>query len=372
MAWHHLQYVLGLKKLGHDVLFIEDSDDYPSCYDPTTHAVSTNARYGLRFAQLAFAKLGLADDWTYYDANQDAWFGPACRTAIDFCQGADVFLNVSGVNPVRAWLDRVPVRVFIDTDPAFTQIRHLTDEDARLRALQHNAFFTFGELIETPHSGIPDDGLSWQATRQPVVLDAWPPDVGPASGAFTTVMQWDSYRPIQFGDQHYGMKSESFDLVRDLPSRIALPLEIAMGGTSAPRAELEALGWRIVDPLTIARDPWKYQEYITKSRGEFSVAKHGYVVSRSGWFSERTACYLAMGRPAIVQETGFSKYLPCGSGLWAYDDKISAIEAIENVAANYQAECRAARELAMEFFDSRKVLGSLLERACSYHAADTV
>ena len=368
MAWHHLQYVLGLKQLGHEVLFLEDSDDYPSCYDPSTHVIGTDPSYGLRFADQAFARLELADCWAYYDAHRKRWYGPASDSAMRFCRDAEVLINVSGVNPIRRWLESIPVRVLIDTDPVFTQIRHLNDQAARDRAAQYNAFFSFGELIETSDNSIPDDGLDWHATRQPVVLDAWPADEGAADGRFTTVMQWDSYPAIEFDGQRYGMKSESFDIVRRLPGRVKRPLEIALGGSSAPRQELQRLGWRLVDPLAVTRDPWTYQAYLHSSRGEFSVAKHGYIAGRSGWFSERTACYLATGRPAVVQDTGFSRHLPCGEGLWAFDTADSAKEALQQVDVNYRAQCRAARDLAAEYFDSRKVLPSLLERSATFAA----
>ena len=363
MAWHHLQYVLGLKQLGHDVLFLEDSDDYPSCYDPSTHVVGTDPTYGLKFATEAFARLDLADCWAYYDGHQNRWHGPAGDKASSFCRDAEVLLNISGVNPLRSWLDRIPVRVLVDTDPVFTQIRHLNDRAARERAGQHSGFFSFGELIETSESNVPNDGFDWHATRQPVVLDAWPTSEGPADGRYTTVMQWDSYPAVEFNGKRYGMKGDSFELVQGLPGRVTHLLEIALGGRSAPRTELEQSGWRLVDPLAVTRDPWTYQQYVRGSRGEFSVAKHGYVVGRSGWFSERTACYLAMARPAIVQDTGFSRHLPCGAGLWAFHDADSAIEALDGVAADYPSQCRAARDVAAEYFDSRKVLQALLERS---------
>jgi hypothetical protein len=365
MAWHHLQYVLGLKRLGHEVLFLEESDDYPSCYDPTTHQVGTDPTYGLQFTKQAFDRLGLDAHWAYYDAHRTQWHGPAAGQVDDFCYDADVLLNISGVNRLVYSLQRIPVRALVDTDPAFTQIRNLTNETARSRAVQHNAFFSFGEAIETGQSTIPNDGFRWQATRQPVVLDAWPMSDGPSHGPFTTVMQWESYPPVEFERGRFGMKSESFDMIRDLPRRVASPLEIALGGETAPRRELQLRGWRIADPLSVTRDPWTYQAYLRSSRGEFSVAKHGYVASGSGWFSERTACYLAMGRPAVIQDTGFSKHIPCGAGLWAFHDTETAAHAIEEVEADYHRQCGVARELAAGYFDSQTVLRSLLERAFS-------
>ena len=174
LAWHHLQYVLGLARLGHDVVFLEDSDDFPSCYNPITNArASADPSYGLVFTTQTFERIGLGGCWAYYDAHTAQWLGPMAAGARDFCGTADLCLNLSGMNPVRPWLEGIPVRALIDTDPAFTQIRHLTDPEARERARQHTAFFTFGENLPARRSTIPDDGLPWRATRQPVVLDAW-------------------------------------------------------------------------------------------------------------------------------------------------------------------------------------------------------
>jgi hypothetical protein len=369
MAWHHLQYVLGLKLLGHEVLFLEDSDDYPSCYDPSTHQVSTDAAYGLAFAQHAFEKLGLNDQWAYFDAHTSIWCGPAASRAVQFAGEADVVINISGVNPLRHWMTDIPVRVYIDTDPVFTQVRHLTDAHSLDRAKLHNFYFTFAELIPHADCDVPLDGFNWQPTRQPVVVDAWPQLAPPKAGALTTVMQWDSYPAVEYAGRHFGMKSDSFKQYLELPSRVTTELEIALGGNSAPRAELAKSGWRIVDPLAVTRDPWTYQDYLGRSRGEFSVAKQGYVDSKSGWFSERTACYLASGRPAIVEDTGFSRVLPGGCGLLPFHDLDSAIDAIDHLQSKYGEHCESARELAREYFDSAVVLTSLLERAFSAHRA---
>jgi hypothetical protein len=373
LAWHHLQYVLGLARLGHDVLFIEDSDDYPSCYDPIRGVTDVEPSYGLAFAARAFGRLGLGAQWAYHDAHTASWLGPAATRAPEACASADVVLNVSGVNPLRPWWAAAPVRVFIDTDPAFTQIRHLHDERALDRAREHTAFFTFGENVgssrrvgstigEAP-ADCPSDGLPWQPTHQPIVLDAWPITRGPANGAFTTVMQWDSYQVREHGGRTYGMKSLSFESYVDLPARVDARLEIALGSPTAPRAELIDRGWAVRDPLEVTRDPWTYQAYIQRSKGEFSVAKHGYVVSRSGWFSERSACYLASGRPVVVQDTGFSNWLPTGSGILAFETPDGAVAAIEAVTADYARHCRAARDIAETYFDSDAVLTELLDRS---------
>lgn len=363
LAWHHLQYVLGLRDLGHDVYFIEDSDDYPSCYDPARGVVDTDPSYGLRFAAHAFERLGLGERWCYYDAHTDTWLGPLASRVLEICESAELLLNLSGVNPLRSWLAEVPRRAFVDTDPAFTQIRHLTDSHARALATVHNSFFTFAENIARGDCLVPADGFTWQPTRQPVQLDAWTVTPGQREGSWTTVMQWDSYRVREYERRRYGMKSDSFELFVDLPARVGRVFEIALGSESAPRDLLRAKGWRLLDPLEVTRDPWSYQEFIRASKAEWSVAKHGYVASRSGWFSERSAAYLASGRPVLTQQTGFSDWLPTGAGLLAFETMDEALAGMEEIDAAYEHHSRAARELTEAFFDARKVLTHLIERA---------
>lgn len=364
MAWHHLQYVLGLVRLGHDVLFIEDSDDYPSCYDPSRDCVDTDASFGLQFTAAAFKRLGLDTQWAYYDSHSSRWDGPAGDRAAAFATSADLLLNVSGVNPLRPWTVDVPVRVLIDTDPVFTQVRHLQDTAARERAEAHNAFFSFGELFGASGTSIPDDGFRWHPTRQPIVLDAWPVSEGPENGSFTTVMQWQSYAPCRYDGQYYGMKADSFVDYCAIPASVSEKFELAAGGR-APLELLRQHGWQTMSSLEVTSDPWTYQRYIIQSKGEFSVAKHSYVAARSGWFSERSACYLAAGRPVVLQDTGFSKTLPTGVGLCAFESPESAIAAVRDVAGDYLKHCRAAREIAEAYFDARLVLTTLIEAAFS-------
>ena len=363
LAWHHLQYMMGLTRLGHDVYFVEDSDDYPSCYDPERHIKDTDPTYGLEFTKRSFEKVGSADRWAYYDAHTKRWLGPCADKILGICQTADLLLNLSGVNPIRPWLSWIPTRVLIDTDPAFTQIRHLTDPSARNLALKHTAFLSFGQNIGRSHSTIPQDGFAWRATRQPVVLDAWPLTPGPADGNFTTIMQWDSYPAREFKGQRYGMKSDSFGPYADLPAKAGCIFELAVGSPAAPLDLLSSKGWLVRDPLEPTRDPWTYQRHIQQSKAEFSVAKHGYVVTRSGWFSERSAAYLASGRPVVVQDTGFSDWLQTGSGVIPFNTPEEALAGIDEINSRYEFHCRAARTIAEEYFDARKVLPHLIECA---------
>lgn len=364
MVTSNLQYLLGLSRLGHDVYFVEDSDDFESCYNPVTMEMGADPTYGLEFAGRALERIGLGDHWAYWDAHTARWLGPSADDILQVCAKADVVLNLCGVNPLRPWLRDVPARAFVDEDPAFTQIKHLTNPAARELALHHTAFLSFGENIHTNRSAIPNDGLPWQPTRQPVVMDAWPVTPAPKHGKFRTVMQWDSYPAVKFHGRRYGLKCDSLGPYMDIPQRAGNILELAIARLPSETGRLlQAKGWSLCDPGEPSRDPQAYQHFLQQSKAEFSVAKAGYVVSRSGWFSERSACYLASGRPVIVQETGFSEWLPTGAGVLSFNHPDEAVAAIEEVNNRYEFHCRAARAVAEEFFDARKVIPMMLERA---------
>jgi hypothetical protein len=361
MIWSNLQFLMGLASLGHDVWFVEDSDDYPSCYDPTRQVTDTDPTYGLDFAHAMFRHIGFAERWSYYDAHGSRWHGPAAGRIASILASADLMVNLCGMNPVRPWLRHIPVRALVDEDPAFTQIRHLVDDAARQRALDHNAFFTFAVNLGTQSCSVPDDGLPWRATRQPLVLDWIRRSPGLPLAAFTTVMQWESYPSREYAGRHFGTKSVSFQEYLRLPRRVRAALEVALGGAAAPREQLREFGWRVIDSVTPTRDLSTYQDYIACSKAEFSVAKHGYAITRSGWFSERSVAYLASGRPVVIQETGFSDWLPTGIGIVPFSSADEAVVAIDDVDSRYDLHCNAARALVEEYFDARKVLPRLIE-----------
>jgi hypothetical protein len=363
LVWHHLQYVLGLQRMGYEVLFVEDSHEYPACYHPVSFQLTEDPSYGLDFLKNVFAQHGLENKWAYFDYHTNRWFGKSEQEIKSFVDRSEIYINLSGVDPLREHFQKIPVRVFIDTDPAFTQIRHLTEEAYLEIAKKHNRFFSFGENFGNDDCLIPEDGFAWQPTRQPVVMNAWQ-DSGPANrkGNWTTVMQWDSYKVREFQGKQFGMKSTSFDAYMQLPKKIDDKIELALGSITAPREKLKSEGWQIADPLPVSLTPQAYQSYIDQSKGEWSVAKHGYVFSNSGWFSERSCSYLASGRPVIVQETGFSKFLETGKGLFSFSSVDEAVAAMQKVNLDYHQHCRDARNTAQEYFDSNKVLSSLLER----------
>ena len=362
-AWNPLQYVVGLDRLGYEVCFLEDSGDVPwSCYDPTRSVTDRDPTYGLQFAATIFERVGLGDCWAYYDAHTSRWFGPCAENIRERCANAELLLNLGLSNPMRPWTAEIPVRVLVDTDPAFTQVSHLTDNTLAGRAQQHTAFFSFGENIGKSGCFIPNDGFPWQPTRLPLVPDLWPMTPGSAQGAWTTVMHWNG-GGCEYGGVRYGMKNDSFSPYLDLPERVRQLFTVALGRPTAARQRLQAHGWVVTNPLEATRDPWTYQQFLRDSKAEFSVAKHGYVISRSGWFSERSVGYLASGRPAVLQDTGFSDWLPTGSGVISFHNPEEAIAGIQEISRRYEFHCKAAREIAEEYFEATKVLSHLIERA---------
>jgi hypothetical protein len=364
LAWHYLNYVLGLAELGYDVYYIEDSGDEPMCFDPKlTYRTSTDPSVGLQFAAKVFGRLGLSDRWAYYDAHTTTWQGPRAHDGREICETADFLLNISNWNPLREWSARVPVRALIDTDPGFTQIRNLTDPAFRRRCECHTVHFTFGANVGGPGNTVPADGFSWRATRQAVSLAAWPHTPGRSDGRYTTVMQWQPFTALAYQGQRLATKYESFPPFSELPRRLEERFELAIRGSAAPLSQLREAGWRLADIDAVSRDPWSYQSFIQASKAEFGIAKQGYVATRCGWFSERSAVYLASGRPVLHQDTGFPHWLPCGNGVFSFASPEDVVEAVSRVDADYDAQSRAARALAAEYFAADRVLPQLIEDA---------
>jgi hypothetical protein len=349
-------------ELGHSVTFLEYSDHQRSCYDPVREKFGADARFGLAFTARCFRSLGVPDLWAYWDIRSSAWRGPAAARIDGACRDADLVLNVSGANLLPPSLHEIPIRVFVDTDPGFTQIRQLTSDVYADDAARHNVFFSFAANVGRNGCELPD-GRAWAATRQPVVLKWWPRHDGNASGAFTSTLTWQPYPAQTYGLRRYGTKLDSFNRFVDLPRRTTATFELAARTTPTHATTLERNGWRVRDPREVAGDPWAYQRFIRRSKAEFGVAKEGYVTAGTGWFSERSANYLASGRPVLAQETGYSRWLESGSGVIPFSTTEEAAAGVEEVNARYDFHCRAARELAAEYFDSRRVLTALLDSA---------
>lgn len=278
-------------------------------------------------------------------------------------RSADVLLSLWTVT----WLEEFAEcrrRIFIDTDPGFTQLA-MQPVPSRSTVgyaspLDFHERFTYGTRIGRADCPIPTFGLSWLPARPPVSLELLPVRFTPDAQRFTTIMSWTVRPPIVYQGVEYGQKDVEFWRIADLPSRVGPVFEIALAGDHAPRERIASAGWHLADPGVITATPWTYRAYIAQSRGEFSVAVNLEVKARTGWFSDRTAAYLASGKPVVVQDTGFSEELPCGEGLFAFRTIEDAAAAVEEIARDYRRHCVAARRIAEEYFEVSRVLGRVL------------
>lgn len=366
-AWQVAHYLLGLQRLGHDVWFYEDSAYYAPAFDPQRQVLEPVYDYGVEAAAQFFARTGFAERWAFVDTVQRRTYGlPAARVE-SLLGEADLLINLGGVNRIPAERRKGHASVYIDLDPAYTQLQ-LVNGDGKLRALleNHAVLFTTGENIGTARSPVPTGGFSWLHTRQPILIDQWE-HAAPPRAVYTTVGKWNlAGRDQQLGGEtfHWRKRSEFLRCLA-LPELTGASFELAMDVDSVPgdRELLHAHGWQVADPLAVSIDPWTYRDYIRTSRGEFTVAKDMNIRLRSGWFSDRAACYLAAGRPVIEQDTAFGDVLPLGPGLHAFRTVDEAADAVRAIEADYARACAHARDVAHECFAAEKVLATLLNAA---------
>ncbi len=372
VTWDYLQYLLGFRALGHDVWYLEDSGAWP--YDPVRQTYGEDSTHNTAYLGSIMAEFGLGDRWVYRNGATGTFHGAGERAARDLIKHADLLLNVSSAGWLKDYEWGVKHQMFIDGDPMFAQVSLLdpknADYFARVRA--HDSHFTFGLNVGGPGCLVPDTGIRWRKTVQPIALDQWPAQTDAAAQGsigldrFTTVMNWSSYAPVEWQGHTYGQKNLEFERFKTLPQLTPQRLEMAMGhgiGAVRPDAELRALGWTLLEASDALPDHRSYREFLRTSKAEWSVAKHGYVAARTGWFSCRTACYLALGRPAVVQETGWSDFIPAGDGLLAFSTLEEAADAIADINDHYAEHQAAARALAEQFFEAKKVCHDLLVQA---------
>jgi hypothetical protein len=350
-AWAVLQYVAGLAECGHEVVLVEPLDGG----DPlATRPEVVDYFRSLPFLEGRAALLAQGSEDTI-----GLSYGELAR----FAGEADLLLNISGMLRDERLLAPIPVRAFLDLDPGFNQVWQASGEDMGMDL--HTHWVTVGQLVGTEGSPIPTCGHDWIATFPPVALAHWPvASEPPARDAFTTVGHWRSYGSIEHGGLHYGQRAHSLRGLIELPRLSDSRFQLALGihpDEVDDLAALRANGWQLLDPYEIAASPAGYAEFIRGSKAELSIAKSGYVASRSGWFSDRSAAYLAGGRPVVAQETGFSEVLPAGEGLLAFSTTEEAAAAVAAVERDPARHGRAARALAEEHLDARKVLPRLLD-----------
>ena len=347
IGWQAVHYVIGLARLGHDVYYVEDSAATP--YDPRVSSLVGDCAYGVEFLRRTMERFGLGDRWAYKDTVHDRCYGLEPERLDRLYREADALVNVCGTTRLREEHMACPIRIYVQTDPVFEQLRVVENHAETLELLAaHTHHFTYGENLGQLDCPIPLEKFDWRPTRPPVVLDLWEPIFDPAAARFSTVGTWENVnKDVRFdGQTYYWSKHVNFLRVLDLPRLTSQPLELALETVDAPtRDSLLARGWHLADAYEKSRDT------------------DTYVQMRPGWFSDRSVCYLAAGKPVVTQETGFSKYVPTGRGLFAFHTTEEAAAAVEEINHDYALHCRAAREVAVGFFDSDKVLGELCRDA---------
>ncbi len=370
VAYDYFQYFIGLARLGHDVYYHEDSWSWP--YNPVERQISSDGAYSARFisSYIHTNAPDLKDKWHYLHLHETS-FGMTRNQFNEVAETADIFFNISGACQIPESLSPRCIKVFLDTDPGYNQIMlkekfsWSSNVDRWCDSVQaHDQFFTYAENIHHPDCLIPKLNLHWKTTRTSIIREQWPTTThrtpqGQAS--WTTVMTWNGFKgQLLYDGIEYKSKNGEFEKIITMPQHSPVSFTVAVGG-GAPTEQLTTYGWKTVDAPLSTLTPQQYQEFIVQSRGEFSIAKHVYVALRTGWFSSRSTCYLASGRPVVVQDTGFSHYLPVGEGLLTFQTQEEAIDAIQEVEGNYTRHCHTAQAIAEEYFDSDKVLEQLTE-----------
>jgi len=365
VTFQFLHFLLGLRRLGYDPYYIEDCARW--IYDPRINDISPDVTGNIATVLPALKAHGLADRWAFRGTYPGGkCYGMTEQQILRLYREADAMLNVTGAQDLRPEHLACPRRVYLETDPVAAQIRIAQGRRETINALSvHHIHFSYGENFGAPDCRVPLERFHWIPTRQPVLLDFWRNGAAANGRPYTTIATWKNKgKDIQYqGEKYYWSKNREFLKFIDLPRRRTVPFELAVGREGNVQHILQKNGWAWTDSVKLSSDLEHYRAYILGSRGEFTVAKDQNIRLRSGWFSDRSACYLAAGRPVITQETGFSNCLPTGRGLFAFetmDDILTAVDAIES---DYVGNCRAARDIAREYFAAEKVLGKLMEQA---------
>ena len=370
VAWDYLQFVKGFVQLGCQVTYLEDTGQW--AYNPRLATFTEDAADNVSYLRDVLARVpGMESSFAFRDA-RGAVHGISEPELLRRCREADLFLNVSGALWFRDEYRGARVTAYYDSDPLYTQASVVAVDEGRGDRWQvqtvgwfrrHDVFFTMAENINHPSCAIPRCGIEWKTTRQPITIDDWPRRFAADARSFTTVMSWKTQPALPLiGGRTYGGKDVEFRRFLDLPRRVSAPLEIALSGP-APRGEIARAGWVLVDAAERSSTMERYRDYIGGSRAEWSIAKEAYVASRSGWFSCRSACYLAMGKPVVVQDTGFASIFPKGGGIFGFGTLEEAAAAIEEVGVDYRRHCEAARATAERFFRAETVLEKLVHDA---------
>ncbi|MBI2953242.1 MAG: glycosyltransferase family 1 protein [Chloroflexi bacterium] len=361
MAWNWIHHALGFRKLGHDVYYVEEVK--PGwCVDAQGRQCDFEHSVNRELFQTIMKRFGLMERACQLYNSGEATHGLSLSTLMTLAKDADLLINMSGHVKTDFVLSQARRRIYVDQDPVYTQLWR-AEYGKELDFGKHDIFFTVGLNIGTPYTSIPDCDTKWHHTLPPVVLEHWPFYIDRTCRRFTTVASWTDYPDLCYRGEWYGSKYEEFKRFAALPRRVDQEFEIALKSYRGDDEGIQLLrsnGWLLSEAGRVA-DLSNYRSYIAQSRGEIGIAKNAYVKGRSGWFSDRSAHYLAAGKPVLHQSTGLERCLPTGRGLFAFGTMDEAVAAIEAINQDYEAHCRAAREFAEEYLDYRKILPRMLD-----------
>jgi hypothetical protein len=363
MALYWLHHVKGLQELGYDVHYLERLDRPGDAYDPETGSMSDDPGYAVRYLAQLLPRFGIhPGEASFIDLAGTCHLSG--RHALDVALGRASFVLNVGIPTWFDELERCERRLYIDCDPVFTQVAVVTGEGTRANPpLHYDTLFTYGARIGRDDCLIPTGGREWIPARTVVATSLWNVQPTPANAPVVALMHWAAGSDLEFDGNVFGHKDREFSRFVDLPRGRSERFVLAVGGRRAPRAELERTGWELADPLAATGTIDDYRQFIDKSLVDLGIAKHAYVSSRSGWFSDRSTCYLAAGRPVLHQDTGFRDWLPVEEGVLTFSDMDSLGEALDSLGRDYARHASAARRVAEEHFEARDVLAKMLEQA---------
>ncbi len=366
-TWLYINWLRGLASLGHEVWYVEDDATWP--YDPRVDSITEDPSYAAGYLKGVMERIGLAGQWAYrplYRGGEEC-YGLTAGRLRELYASCDALLNVCGATVLNDDHRKARRRVYVETDPVTNQLELANGKEKTRAALcEHDTIITYGENYGAADCGVPiGGGFEYLKTRQPIDLTLWPAAFDPRAKRYTTIGNWrqKGQDVVWNGETYYWSKHHEFLKYVDLPRRCPkASFELCINiDDAADRSLLLERGWTLSSPLAMSLDPWGYQDFFRGSRAEWTVAKDQNVRLRSGWFSERDACYLACGKPVVAQSTGFENVLPTGAGLFAFrtmDDVLAAVDVIES---DYPKACRAARGVAEEHLEAGRVCRRFLE-----------
>jgi hypothetical protein len=365
VTFQFLHYLIGLRRLGYDVYYVEDSGRW--VYDPQINDITGDASRNIAAVAPVLEAHGFADRWAFrgnYPGGR--CYGLTESELTQLYKDADAFLNVTAAQELRDEHMAVPRRIYVESDPFPAQVKAAQGDRDMLETLAaHDVHFTFGESVGTPMCELPATDVQWLPTRQPVVLDLWEPRLPSPDTRYRTITTWhNKNKALSWGGETYHWtKDREFLQVLEVPAQAGVPYEVAVDIDCETKQTLSGHQWKTTSSLRLSADVSHYRCFIEGSRGEFTVARDQYVRPRTGWFSDRSACFLAAGRPVVTQDTGFGEHLPTGKGLFSFSSPAEAVDALTRIEWDYEIHADAAREIANEYFDAEVVLASLMRRA---------